>query len=85
MMNQNIEQFNKLSGLLSQGWEIEGSVRSQFISQTRETMYHFRLRHSTNGHTTVLIVPKSRALLQFFVRNNIDTCDITWNSVQQLA
>ena len=80
MIMQNLAQFNKLVDLLSSGWEIEGPVRSQFIHQTQETMYHFRLRHRPKKLTSVLIVPASQPLLQFFVRNQIDTCDIVWGT-----
>ena len=77
-MNQNLEQFQKMIHLLEVGWEIVEPVRSQFVPQTRETMYHFRLRHLREGNTSMLIVPTSQTLQQFFVQNNIDTCDIAW-------
>jgi hypothetical protein len=84
IMQSGIEKFDKVMEFLETGWEIQEPVFSQFIRQTRDTLYHFRLRNPDMGQTAVFIVPTSRSLQQFFVKYNIDTSDISWRATTEV-
>ena len=82
-MQSGIEKFDKIIECLERGWEIQEPVFSQFIRQTRDTLYHFRMRNPDVGQTAVFIVPTSHSLQQFFVKHNIDTSDISWRAASE--